>query len=52
MQVMIIAATWWLIREAKFLQVIDGYFVHFTEDAPDLEPLPKYTIFVLDVRRG
>merc|ERR1719450_1464009 len=31
------------------VQVIDGYFVHFTEDDPKLEALPKYTVFVLDV---
>merc|ERR1711953_151200 len=31
------------------IQVIDGYFVHFTEDDPKLEALPKYTVFVLDV---
>jgi len=31
------------------VQVIDGYFVHFTEDNPKLEALPKYTVFVLDV---
>ena len=35
--------------ESFFAQVIDGYFVHFTEDQPDLEALPKYTVFVLDV---
>ena len=29
--------------------MIDGYFVHFTEDEAGLEPLPKYTVFVLDV---
>ena len=29
--------------------MIDGYFVHFTEDDPKLEALPKYTVFVLDV---
>ena len=33
----------------SFGQVIDGYFVHFTEDDPKLEALPKYTVFVLDV---
>merc|ERR1711963_789125 len=31
------------------IQVIDGHFVHFTEDDPKLEALPKYTVFVLDV---
>merc|ERR1711963_1273058 len=31
------------------IQVIDGYFVHFTEDDPKLEALPKYAVFVLDV---
>merc|ERR1711962_1405650 len=35
-------------REGE-IQVIDGYFVHFTEDDPKLEALPKYTVFVLDV---
>ena len=35
--------------ENSFDQVIDGYFVHFTEDDPKLEALPKYTVFVLDV---
>ena len=46
---MVVESRW---LNCTFLQVIDGYFVHFTEDGPDLEPLPKYTIFVLDVRRG
>ena len=35
--------------QSHSIQVIDGYFVHFTEDATDLGPLSKYTVFVLDV---
>jgi secreted protein with Ig-like and vWFA domain len=36
-----------LIRYFHF-QALDGYFVHFFSP-PELEPLPKHVIFVLDV---